>query len=226
MIRILPRAVLHPPRALRRLALLTLAALGLNGCLNSVLPEPESSRLYTLPAGQLTGPASESPWQRLLVESIDPVPALDSDRLLAIDQRGEVRRIAEARWIARPAELVQVGLSERLRQLGAAKNVDRQSLRVAPELRLLGELSAFQFDPQRQAATVVLNLQLLCAQSHHPLDDRRFEAQVASSAEAGALIAALGEALDQVAQQIQQWVISQQPSRCGAVAAEAETETR
>ena len=146
----LPSTVLRTLRGVRRLALLALSAITLSGCLNSVLPEPESSRLYTLPGGQLAASDSQSPWQRLLIDSIDPVPALDSDRLLAIDDRGEVRRIADARWIARPAELVQVGLSERLRRLGAAENVDRQSLRVAPELRLLGELNAFQFDPDQQ----------------------------------------------------------------------------
>lgn len=188
----------------------------LAGCLNSVLPEPESSRLYTLP-----GPASEmstvqSPWRQLVIDELIPAPALDSDRLLAIGANGEVQRISQARWIARPAELVRAGLAERLHQVGAAASVDRQALRLAADLRLLGTLQDFAYDPDQRSVRVTLDLHLLCAKANRNLADQRFTTTVDSSADPGSLIAAHASALDQLAMEIGRWIAAHSPSRCAA----------
>lgn len=199
--------------SVRTLALCALMAL-LAGCLNSVLPEPESSRLYTLP-----GPASDpstvqSPWRQLVIDELVPAPALDSDRLLAIGADGEVQRISQARWIARPAELVRAGLAERLRQAGAAASVDRQALRFAADLRLLGTLQDFAYDPDQRAVRITLDLHLLCAQANRNLADRRFATTISSTAEVRPLIAAHAAALDQLALAIAQWIAAQPVSSC------------
>ncbi len=193
---------------------LLIAALA--GCLNSVLPEPESTRLYTLP-----GPASDlstvkSPWRQLVIDELIPAPALDSDRLLAIGADGEVQRISQARWIARPAELVRAGLAERLRQVGAAASVDRQALRFAADLRLLGTLQDFAYDPDQRAVRVTLDLHLLCAKANRNLADQRFSAMINTSAEVRPLIAAHAAALDQLVPEIGQWIAAQPVSGCAA----------
>lgn len=199
------------------IAVLASAALfSLGGCLSSIIPEPEASRLFTLPASSTALPTLSSPWRNLLVDELNPAPALNTDRLLAIGASGEVQRLGDARWIARPAELVRAGLATRLSAMGAASSVDRQALRFAADLRVLGELQAFQFDPEQRSAVLTLDLHLLCAQANRSLADRQFSASVASSAEVTTLISAYASATDQVAVEVGQWIASYQPSDCTA----------
>jgi len=207
----------------QRLRRVTGLALGgllcLSGCLGSIIPEPEASRLFTLPPSSAAPPQLESAWRNLLVDELNPAPALRSDRLLAIGASGEVQRLGDARWIARPAELVRAGLASRLSAMGAAGSVDRQALRFAADLRVLGELQAFQYDPEQRSAVLTLDLHLLCAQANRSLDDRQFSATVDSSADVTSLIGAFSSATDQVAVEVGQWIAAHQPSDCAVVKA-------
>lgn len=195
--------------------LVLLAALPLlGGCLSSVLPEPEASRLYHLPASQLQ-PRGNPLALGLVIDEFSVAPALEGDRLIATAADGEVQRIAGARWVGQPARLVQDALVQRLRQLNVVDSVDARSLRFAAALRITGELQALQYQSGSDRSRVALTLHLVCTAQARSLGQRSFVTDVApASREAAAVVAALAEGLDQVAVGIADWIAAE-ASRCG-----------
>lgn len=203
-------------RQAARILPLLACALALAGCLSSVLPEPEASRLYHLPAPALS--SSGQPTELgLVVDEPSVAPALESDRLIAVANNGEVQRVGGARWVGPPARLVQDGLVQRLRQLGVVRSVDARALRFTTSLRLAGELQALQYQPDSGSAHVALTLHLVCTTQARSLGQRSVAAEVPSSAEADAIVAALARGLDQIAGELADWIAAH-ASECSAAA--------
>lgn len=198
----------------RSVKLLVAASLLLAGCLSSILPKDEQIRHYTLPHGQFTA-AAEPTLAALVIDEPTPAPLLESDRLLAVSGDGEVQRIASARWVALPAQLVQDGLVLRLRAQGIARSVDRRALRFRSSLRLTGVLGAFQYDPDARSTRVALDVHLVCTTQARSLGQRRFVAEQSSdSSDANAIVAGLGLALDALSLELADWMQTQAAGSC------------
>lgn len=197
----------------RRLAVIALAfvAVGLSGCV-SVFPKSEPAQLYRFEATVPQRPESANKVGVLRLTS-SFVRAAAGDRILTVNQSGEVAYIAETRWVSPASVLFDEEVSESFLSAGRARLVSRGEItKAAYALKL--DVVAFEalYDQGPKAApqiVVTVRGVLTNSQDRSVVGDRLFTAKVrAGENRVGAIVPAFNQALSQTLTEIVGWVDS------------------
>lgn len=195
----------------RRLAViaLALAAVGLSGCV-SVFPKSEPAQLYRFEATVPQRPESANKFGVLKLTS-NFVRAAASDRILTVNQSGEVAYIAQTRWVSPASVLFDEEVAKAFQSAGRARLVSRGEItKAAFALKL--DVVAFEvaYDQGPKAApqiVVMVRGVLTNSQDRTVVGDRLFSAKVrAGENRVGAIVPALNQALSQTMTEIVGWV--------------------
>ncbi len=196
-----------------RLALIRpLALASLLGTLAActLLPEAESIRVYLLPAAE--APASqpgERLQQALRIHTPHASRILAGARIAVVPDGNQISSYQGARWSDAAPTLLRDRLIEQFRQSGPAA-VSNEDSNLFAELELFSELRAFQSEyiDGRPQVLVRLDAQLATAPGQRILASRRFEIRRPSaSPQLESVVAAFGEASDELSRQLQRWTI-------------------
>lgn len=195
----------------RRLALaaLALAAVGLSGCI-SLFPKSDPSQLYRFEATVPARPVSPEKIGVLRLTS-SFVRAAAGDRILTVNQGGEVAYIAQTRWVSPASVLFDEEVAESFHSAGRARLVSRgEIVKAAYALKL--DVVAFEavYDQGPKAApqiVVTVRGVLTNSQDRTVVGDRIFTAKVrAGENRVGAIVPAFNLALSQTMTEIVTWV--------------------
>ncbi|MBS66925.1 MAG: hypothetical protein CMK98_00905 [Pseudomonas sp.] len=196
-----------------RLALIRpLALASLLGTLAActLLPEAESIRVYLLPAAE--APASqqgERLQQALRIHTPHASRILAGSRIAVVPDGNQISSYQGARWSDAAPTLLRDRLIEQFRQSGPVA-VSNEDSNLFAELELFSELRAFQSEyiDGRPQVLVRLDAQLATAPGQRILASRRFEIRRPSaSPQLESVVAAFGEASDELSRQLQRWTI-------------------
>ncbi|MBS0317855.1 MAG: membrane integrity-associated transporter subunit PqiC [Proteobacteria bacterium] len=188
-------------------------AIAAAGC--TVLDKPQRAQVYDFGAvpADASAPATADALPPLALAAVDANQALDGLAVLyRLDYADpqQLRRYAQARWSAPPAELVR----QRLREiLGRQRTVLDPGTAASPLLlRIdLDEFSQQFASPQQSAGVIRLRATLLrlSATGAAPVAQRSLRIErPAASPDARGGVQALAAATDAAAEQIAQWLIS------------------
>ncbi|WHZ09742.1 MAG: hypothetical protein OJF60_000181 [Burkholderiaceae bacterium] len=188
-------------------------ALAATGC--AVLDKPQRALVYDFGAAPADAgaPAATEALPPLVLAAVETNHALDGQAVLyRLDYADpqQLRRYAEARWSAPPAELVRQRLREILGRQRAV--LDAGSAALPLVLRVdLDEFSQQFASPQQSAGVIQLRATLLRAApgGATPVAQRRWRiTRPAASPDARGGVQALAAATDAAAEQIAQWLAS------------------
>jgi cholesterol transport system auxiliary component len=192
------------------LNLLAAAALGLlTAC--SILPASEPVQVYLLPSQN--PPASQSSavdWS-LRLNTPQASQALGTTRIAVLPQDNQFSTYAGSRWSDPAPSLLRNHLLNAFQSDGRVRALSTDDDNLQADLQLGGELQAFQSEYRDGKVKVVIRLQArLADSSQRILATRRFEVvQPAAGTTVPEVVSAFGEASDQLAQQVLQWVLAQ-----------------
>ncbi len=196
-----------------RLALIrSFAVATLLGTLSActLLPEAEPIRVFLLPTSEAqTNQAAGTLRQALRIHTPHASRILAGPRIAVVPAGNQISSYQGARWSDAAPTLLRDRLIEHFRQSGPVK-VSNEDSNLFAELELLSELRAFQseyIDGQPQVL-VRLDAQLASAPDQRILASRRFEIrQPSASPQLESVVAAFGQATDELSRQLQDWTI-------------------
>jgi len=196
-----------------RLALIrSFAVATLLGTLSActLLPEAEPIRVFLLPTSEAqTNQAAGTLRQALRIHTPHASRILAGPRIAVVPDGNQISSYQGARWSDAAPTLLRDRLIEHFRQSGPVK-VSNEDSNLFAELELLSELRAFQseyIDGQPQVL-VRLDAQLASAPDQRILASRRFEIrQPSASPQLESVVAAFGQATDELSRQLQDWTI-------------------
>ena len=196
-----------------RLALIrSFAVATLLGTLSActLLPEAEPIRVFLLPTSEAqTNQAAGTLRQALRIHTPHASRILAGPRIAVVPDGNQISSYQGARWSDAAPTLLRDRLIEHFRQSGPVK-VSNEDSNLFAELELLSELRAFQseyIDGQPQVL-VRLDAQLASATDQRILASRRFEIrQPSASPQLESVVAAFGQASDELSRQLQRWTI-------------------
>ncbi|MGC1548960.1 MAG: ABC-type transport auxiliary lipoprotein family protein [Rhodanobacter sp.] len=193
---------------------LAAVALVLSAC--SVLPKAVSPDIYLLPAA----PVAASPtttarldWS-LRVDTPQAGRAIDSTRI-AVVPSGDVITVYEgARWSDRAPVLLRNRLLDAFRADGRFTAVSSDDANLFADVELTGDLLAFQTNYENGSPVVVIryDAQLVQVRTQKILATHRFDIrQPVVGKEVPQVVAAFGQASDQLAAQTIGWISTLHP---------------
>lgn len=175
----------------------------------TLLPDAEPIRVYLLPTAEATGQQGERLQQALRIHTPHASRILAGPRIAVVPDGNQISSYQGARWSDAAPTLLRDRLIEQFRQSGPVA-VSNEDSNLFAELELFSELRAFQseyIDGQPQVL-VRLDAQLASATDQRILASRRFEIrQPSASPQLESVVAAFGEASDELSRQLQQWTI-------------------
>jgi len=176
----------------------------------TLLPDAEPIRVFLLPTGDV--PANQSTGtlrQALRIHTPHASRILAGPRIAVVPNGNQISSYQGARWSDAAPTLLRDRLIEQFRQSGPV-GVSNEDSNLFAELELFSELRAFQseyIDGQPQVL-VRLDAQLASATDQRILASRRFEIrQPSASPQLESVVAAFGEASDELSRQLQRWTI-------------------
>ncbi|MHC3750444.1 ABC-type transport auxiliary lipoprotein family protein [Stutzerimonas stutzeri] len=196
-----------------RLALIrSFAVATLLGTLSActLLPEAEPIRVFLLPTSEAqTNQAAGTLRQALRIHTPHASRILAGPRIAVVPDGNQISSYQGARWSDAAPTLLRDRLIEQFRQSGPVA-VSNEDSNLFAELELFSELRAFQseyIDGQPQVL-VRLDAQLASATDQRILASRRFEIrQPSAGPQLESVVAAFGQASDELSRQLQRWTI-------------------
>ena len=196
-----------------RLALIrSFAVATLLGTLSActLLPEAEPIRVFLLPTSEAqTNQAAGTLRQALRIPTPHASRILAGPRIAVVPDGNQISSYQGARWSDAAPTLLRDRLIEQFRQSGPVA-VSNEDSNLFAELELFSELRAFQseyIDGQPQVL-VRLDAQLASATDQRILASRRFEIrQPSAGPQLESVVAAFGQASDELSRQLQRWTI-------------------
>ena len=196
-----------------RLALIrSFAVATLLGTLSActLLPEAEPIRVFLLPTSEAqTNQAAGTLRQALRIHTPHASRILAGPRIAVVPDGNQISSYQGARWSDAAPTLLRDRLIEQFRQSGPVA-VSNEDSNLFAELELFSELRAFQseyIDGQPQVL-VRLDAQLASAPDQRILASRRFEIrQPSAGPQLESVVAAFGQATDELSRQLQDWTI-------------------
>ena len=182
------------------------AGLLVAGC--TLVPEATEISLYELPGSQLQPSEASLPWS-LRVNAPAANDALNSRRLLVLEDGSQLTTFGAARWVSPTPTLLRDHLAEAFLSDGRLRAVttDRDSLGADRELT--GHLRRFYTVAGNGAPSVVITFDATLADtaSREIVASQRFQvSEDISRADAASAVAAFGLAADRLARELLLWM--------------------
>jgi cholesterol transport system auxiliary component len=192
---------------MKRLTLL-LAATLLGAC--SILPQSEPLDVYLLPATELPAQTQHVAWS-LRVGSPVSNQLLDGTRIVVMPEPGRINTYQGVRWSERTPQLLRGRLLDAFQDDGRIQALSNEDQRLQADLELVSDLRSFhsEYRDGTPHALIRLEVSLVDARSQQIIASRRFSvSQAAGDTSVAAVVAAFGQAADQVARELVDWTLA------------------
>ncbi len=193
---------------MKRLTLL-LAATLLGAC--SILPQSEPLDIYLLPGAQLPAQSQRVDWA-LRINSPSSSQLLDGTRIVVLPEPDRVNTYQGVRWSERTPQLLRNRLLDAFQDDGRIQALSNEEQRLQADLELVSDLRSFhsEYRDGIPYALIRLEVNLVDARDQRILASRRFSiSQPASDTSVPAVIAAFGQAGDQLSRELVDWTLNQ-----------------
>ncbi|NCE88837.1 LPS assembly lipoprotein LptE [Pseudomonas sp. L13] len=177
----------------------------------SILPKPDPSDVYRLASAQPTTQGTPVNWS-LRVTKPQTSEFLDSPRIAVVPDGNLISNYANSRWSDPAPVLLRNRLLDGFQRDGRVTLLSTDETNLQADYELGGQLQAFQSEYRGRAVDVVIRLdaRLVRGRDQRIIASRRFEVkQPVSDAKVPAVVAAFGQAGDQLNKQVVDWVVQQ-----------------
>ena len=177
----------------------------------SILPKPDPSDVYRLASAQPTTQGTPVSWS-LRVTKPQTSEFLDSPRIAVVPDGNLISNYANSRWSDPAPVLLRNRLLDGFQRDGRVTLLSTDETNLQADYELGGQLQAFQSEYRGKAVEVVIRLdaRLVRGRDQRIIASRRFEVrQPVGDAKVPAVVAALGQAGDQLNKQVVDWVVQQ-----------------
>ena len=177
----------------------------------SILPKPDPSDVYRLASTQPASQGTPVSWS-LRVTKPQTSEFLDSPRIAVVPDGNLISNYANSRWSDPAPVLLRNRLLDGFQRDGRVTLLSTDETNLQADYELGGQLQAFQSEYRGKAVEVVIRLdaRLVRGRDQRIIASRRFEVrQPVNDAKVPAVVAAFGQAGDQLNKQVVDWVVSQ-----------------
>ena len=177
----------------------------------SILPKPDPSDVYRLASTQPASQGTPVSWS-LRVTKPQTSEFLDSPRIAVVPDGNLISNYANSRWSDPAPVLLRNRLLDGFQRDGRVTLLSTDETNLQADYELGGQLQAFQSEYRGKAVEVVIRLdvRLVRGRDQRIIASRRFEVrQPVSDTQVPAVVAAFGQAGDQLNKQVVDWVVSQ-----------------
>ena len=177
----------------------------------SILPKPDPSDVYRLASAQPTIQGTPVNWS-LRVTKPQTSEFLDSPRIAVVPDGNLISNYANSRWSDPAPVLLRNRLLDGFQRDGRVTLLSTDETNLQADYELGGQLQAFQSEYRGKSVEVVIRLdaRLVRGRDQRIIASRRFEVrQPMSDAKVPAVVAAFGQAGDQLNKQVVDWVVQQ-----------------
>ena len=177
----------------------------------SILPKPDPSDVYRLASTQPASQGTPVSWS-LRVTKPQTSEFLDSPRIAVVPDGNLISNYANSRWSDPAPVLLRNRLLDGFQRDGRVTLLSTDETNLQADYELGGQLQAFQSEYRGTAVEVVIRLdaRLVRGRDQRIIASRRFEVrQPVNDAKVPAVVAAFGQAGDQLNKQVVDWVVSQ-----------------
>ena len=177
----------------------------------SILPKPDPSDVYRLASTQPASQGTPVSWS-LRVTKPQTSEFLDSPRIAVVPDGNLISNYANSRWSDPAPVLLRNRLLDGFQRDGRVTLLSTDETNLQADYELGGQLQAFQSEYRGKSVEVVIRLdaRLVRGRDQRIIASRRFEVrQPVSDAKVPAVVAAFGQAGDQLNKQVVDWVVSQ-----------------
>lgn len=177
----------------------------------SILPKADPSDVYRLASAQATSQGTPVSWS-LRVTKPQTSEFLDSPRIAVVPNGDLISSYANSRWSDPAPVLLRNRLLDGFQRDGRVTLLSTDDTNLQADYELGGQLQAFQSEYRGNAVEVVIRLdaRLVRGSDQRILASRRFEVrQPVSDIQVPGVVAAFGQAGDQLNKQVVDWVVAQ-----------------
>lgn len=177
----------------------------------SILPKPDPSDVYRLASTQPASQGTPVSWS-LRVTKPQTSEFLDSSRIAVVPDGNLISNYANSRWSDPAPVLLRNRLLDGFQRDGRVTLLSTDETNLQADYELGGQLQAFQSEYRGKTVEVVIRLdaRLVRGRDQRIIASRRFEVrQPVSDAKVPAVVAAFGQAGDQLNKQVVDWVVQQ-----------------
>ena len=177
----------------------------------SILPKPDPSDVYRLASTQPASQGTPVSWS-LRVTKPQTSEFLDSPRIAVVPDGNLISNYANSRWSDPAPVLLRNRLLDGFQRDGRVTLLSTDETNLQADYELGGQLQAFQSEYRGKAVEVVIRLdaRLVRGRDQRIIASRRFEVrQPVSDTQVPAVVAAFGQAGDQLNKQVVDWVVQQ-----------------
>ena len=177
----------------------------------SILPKPDPSDVYRLASAQPASRGTPVSWS-LRVTKPQTSEFLDSPRIAVVPDGNLISNYANSRWSDPAPVLLRNRLLDGFQRDGRVTLLSTDETNLQADYELGGQLQAFQSEYRGKTVEVVIRLdaRLVRGRDQRIIASRRFEVrQPVSDTQVPAVVAAFGQAGDQLNKQVVDWVVSQ-----------------
>lgn len=177
----------------------------------SILPKPDPSDVYRLASTQPASQGTPVSWS-LRVTKPQTSEFLDSPRIAVVPDGNLISNYANSRWSDPAPVLLRNRLLDGFQRDGRVTLLSTDETNLQADYELGGQLQAFQSEYRGKAVEVVIRLdaRLVRGRDQRIIASRRFEVrQPVSDTKVPAVVAAFGQAGDQLNKQVVDWVVQQ-----------------
>ena len=177
----------------------------------SILPKPDPSDVYRLASTQPASQGTPVSWS-LRVTKPQTSEFLDSPRIAVVPDGNLISNYANSRWSDPAPVLLRNRLLDGFQRDGRVTLLSTDETNLQADYELGGQLQAFQSEYRGKTVEVVIRLdaRLVRGRDQRIIASRRFEVrQPVSDTKVPAVVAAFGQAGDQLNKQVVDWVVQQ-----------------
>ncbi|AZE92250.1 Membrane lipoprotein lipid attachment site containing protein [Pseudomonas orientalis] len=177
----------------------------------SILPKPDPSDVYRLASTQPVSQGAPVSWS-LRVTKPQTSEFLDSSRIAVVPNGDLISSYANSRWSDPAPVLLRNRLLDGFQRDGRVTLLSTDETNLQADYELGGQLQAFQSEYHGTAVEVVtgLDARLVRGSDQRIIASRRFEVrQPVGDTKVPSVVAAFGQAGDQLNRQVVNWVVEQ-----------------
>ncbi|CRN01654.1 ABC-type uncharacterized transport system, auxiliary component [Pseudomonas sp. 34 E 7] len=177
----------------------------------SILPKPDPSDVYRLASTQPVSQGTPVSWS-LRVTKPQTSEFLDSPRIAVVPNGDLISSYAHSRWSDPAPVLLRNRLLDGFQRDGRVTLLSTDETNLQADYELGGQLQAFQSEYHGTAVEVVIRLdaRLVRGSDQRIIASRRFEVrQQVGDTKVPTVVAAFGQAGDQLNRQVVDWVVAQ-----------------
>ena len=177
----------------------------------SILPKPDPSDVYRLASTQPVSQGAPVSWS-LRVTKPQTSEFLDSPRIAVVPNGDLISSYAHSRWSDPAPVLLRNRLLDGFQRDGRVTLLSTDETNLQADYELGGQLQAFQSEYHGTAVEVVIRLdaRLVRGSDQRIIASRRFEVrQQVGDTKVPSVVAAFGQAGDQLNRQVVDWAVAQ-----------------